>query len=79
YPMYATIKDKVTIHTDPVNPDRDTPGTGHYEMYRDPLLEGAISLHDPQGCYMGTTWDRCIKKTGVTLDQHGIKQIAVLC
>jgi hypothetical protein len=33
YPMYATIKDKVTIHTDPVNPDRDTMGTGHYEMY----------------------------------------------
>ena len=33
YPMTTDIQDMLTIHTDPVNPDRDAKATGNYEIY----------------------------------------------
>ena len=77
--MYALIKDKVTIHTDPVNPDMDAQGTGNYEIYEHPKIEGAVTLHDPLGHYLGSTWYSSIKHTGIQLDEAGKQQLATLC
>lgn len=79
FPLASQVKDMVCIHTDPVNPDRDAQSTGDYEMYHDPDIPGAITLHDPQGLYLGSTWLASLKHIDWDMNSTGKKQLAILC